>query len=249
MTILERLSDSPDGRECRRCGASLEGAEVVGRVCLRCPECRYVTAFPPSSTTRLPLAYWAEQVPGTAPLLEDEPDPTRAAHVVGELIDTTLAFLAHWVDRSPGSAVHWLTTLLSRADDLSREGGEEASRDRSRPYRIAQLMYALILRHGPMDFGWSRSDEVTDYLNENGYALVSDLTILIDTLTRARRELNSMTVTGGELALARSQEDWELVELVNNIASERSARKTVLARSELHDLQRRLFGTSFDEIF
>lgn len=236
-----------EGR-CRRCGEPLNSASAIERVGFRCGLCGYVTATARRTEVELPLGHFVGWAPKAAPFLADEPDPERARAALARIARTTLTQVARRVDNEPAAALCWLQQLLAEADGISRRERERASRAASHPYRIAQMAYALLLRHGPPDFGLLQSAEPSAWFRDEAFAVLGDVSAILNVETLARRGLYRLSIVDHRVVADRTPEDLDLFELGNAIPFEKTHNRLAVLDSTITEAQRTLFGVAIDDL-
>ena len=112
----------------------------------------------------------------------------------------------------------WLVWLLGRADEIAKELKASVGRYGSRPYRMVQLMYALLRRRGPLDFGVEQPNDGSAFFEQDASRLLGGISDLSALLAAARRGEYVARIARGELVLERGESDLSLFELGQNIA-------------------------------
>jgi hypothetical protein len=188
-------------------------------------------------------------VPSTAQLICDDDDQQRVQAALLEVCQEVLAWVTHQVDANPGAALKWLLQMLADVGELSEPAKESAARDISRPYRIVQLMYAILLRRGPLDCGWSIPHPLPSFFVKDAYAVLGDISVLSNMVTMARRGLLRIRIVNRQLVAERPKEDLELFELLQNIAVGKATRPPEVLEPEFVEAQKLVFGQSFDDLY
>ena len=236
--------------QCRRCGSPIDDQSSPGRGQRRCNVCGYVTAVPPSTVIHSPLGHFAEWVPSSISLLADNDDHASVITNLSRLRHEALNLVQDHVDNSPATARQWLISLLANAGELSRKAGSEPWRGGSYPYRIVQLMYALLLRRGPLDFTTKAPSPPSSFFIQDAYTILSDIAALSTHMTLARRNLYQYRIVQRELVGDRSREDLELFELAQNIAVEPVEQpRSELFEDLIVETQKLLYGRSVQDLF
>jgi hypothetical protein len=134
-----------------------------------------VTTAPPAGVTKIPLEGFVTWVPSTARFLADEDDHDRARLALSNIRAEVLAWVGGHVEAARAAAIMRLTSLLAKADEIDDRMMARASRAGSHPYRIVQLLYALLLRNGPPDFGLPPPAEIPSFFADDAYTVLGDV--------------------------------------------------------------------------
>lgn len=223
----------------------------IGR---RCSRCGYVTIKAISNFIEIPLKHLPDWEPSVKDLLIDQDDASAAQSALAAIRNTVLARVRREVDANPPVALQWLIQLLSRAEDISNEQYETASRSNSLPYRVAQIMYALLLRHGPPDFGWQPPQTDVPFFVDQAYSILTDIVALSNELVLTKRGLHRLKIKGQRLIVERRPRDLELLEFGQNVAVEeggvpaQSPRRLAIFDESFVNAQRSVLGRSVDDL-
>ena len=245
MSAMESVEVS----ECRRCGSLLTNSELIREIGRGCAACGYVTVGLRSTTVHLPLEQFPNWVPSTARLIGDDDNQQRVQAALVELCHEVMAWVTRQVDANPGVALQWLVSMLADAGTLSESAKESASRDMSRPYRVVQMMYAILLRRGPLDYRWPQPQAYPSFFVEQAYAVLSTASLISNMVTLARRGLHRIRIVDRQLVAERTNEDLELLELGQNIAIGKATWPPEVLDPQFVEAQKAVFGQSFDDLY
>jgi hypothetical protein len=239
---------------CRRCGEPFSN-HADDTSLIRCDRCGYVTAGARATRIEIPLEPFREYAALPASLLADTADHDAACKAVASIRRHVLLEVQRHVDASRASAMQWLCWLLSQSDDMSEKFMASASLDGSRPFRIAQVVYAMLLRRGPLDFGIEAPTEPSSFFQERAYTVVGDVSVLSTNLSLGRKGLYRWSIEGGRLVGERNEKDLALFELVHSLHS--NAKQVPVdsrAAAEVFDerlveVQKLAFGHAVQDLF
>jgi hypothetical protein len=205
--------------ECRRCGTQFGDVSSEELATRRCRLCGYVTVNGRAARVEIPLEHFPEYAPSTQVLLADEKEHEAACTTIARIRHEVLAPVQQRVDESRAAALQWLLSLLSSAGGLSEKAMAGLTRDGSRPFRIAQIMYALLLRRGALDFGVDPPGSTPEFFRQDAYTVLGDVSALSSALTLGRQGLYRVRIEDRRLVGERTETDLALFELVHNIDS------------------------------
>ena len=240
--------------ECRRCGKPFPN-NVENRFLIPCDRCRYVTAGTRATRIEMPLEPFREYAPLPASLLGDTADHDETCEAIAGIRQHVLLEVQRHVDESRSSALQWLCWLLGKSDELSERFMASTTLDGSRPFRIAQVVYAMLLRRGTLDFGIETPTVPSSFFQERAYTIVGDVSVLSTNLSLGRKGLYRWSIEGGRLIGERNDKDLALFELIHSLhsnAHRRPVDASVAAEvfdERLVEVQKLAFGHAVQDLF
>jgi hypothetical protein len=234
---------------CRRCGAAL--VALIDEVKIhRCVICQYGTYAGGPDRFVVPLEQLGDYVGGGAPFLADQPTTDATVSALRRLRRAALERVQREVDADRLSATQFLLQLLDAGKKLADERATTSTRDMSRPYRIVQLVYALLLRHAPLVLGAPPPATLAPFFVKEAFSILGDVSMLSTFLTSVRHELVALSIENRQLVVVRLPLQDEMYELGHNVAGPAGASEPILSldNAALVEAQRAAFGVAVHDL-